>query len=190
MKSELGISNECFIIGHIGTFIPVKNHTFLLDIVDELRNREQDFILLLIGLDTDSYELKRMIASKNLEDYIITCGSRSDVNAIFNLFDLFLLPSLFEGMPVVAVEAQATGVKSIISDTIDQSINLDIGLVSFLPINQGSSIWVDKIIEAMHSNAPRICKEKVEKAFQNSNYSIEKSVGELEHIYYSLSNVE
>lgn len=185
LRNQFGITDNDSIVGHIGTFLPVKNHQFLLEVLIGLLEKRDNVKLVLVGLNTDSDELKQIITNNKLTDYVIQCGTRTDINVIFKLFDVFLLPSLFEGMPMVGVEAQAAGVDSIFSNTIDKAIDLSLGLVTFLPIDQGPVEWVNKIIDLL-DNKSRLKEEEVQETFENSNYSIRKSVAELEHIYSSL----
>ena len=122
-----------------------KNHTFLIDVFYELLKKDNNFVLYLIG----DGELKRKIENKvkylNIEDKVKFLGLRNDVNLILQGMDIFLLPSLHEGLPVVGIEAQASGLECIMSENISKEVKIT-NLVHFLPINDVKE-WVDLILD-------------------------------------------
>ena len=118
MKETLGVS-EKLVIGHVGRFFPQKNHRFLIEIFKEIHDRNADAVLLLVGGgeldDSLKNEIKQKVEDLGLTDCVQFLGVREDVNELMQAFDLFLLPSLFEGLPVTMVEAQASGLPCVIS---------------------------------------------------------------------------
>lgn len=108
-RKELGIKEDTIVIGHIGRFVAQKNHTFLIDIFNQFHKKEKNSILLLAGQGPLQEEIKNKVRELGLDDSVRFLGQRNDANELYQAFDVFLLPSLYEGLPVVGVEAQASG---------------------------------------------------------------------------------
>jgi glycosyltransferase involved in cell wall biosynthesis len=151
VRKELGIQNE-LVIGHIGRFNKQKNHEFLIDIFRAVSEVNPDAILLLAG-DGD---LRRKIENKvnrlGLRSQVKFLGVRNDINSIMQAMDLFLFPSLFEGLPVVLVEAQAAGLKCIVADTITRECDIT-GRVEFLSLNEPPEKWANQVLSSTYEHA-------------------------------------
>lgn len=104
-RKELGIKEDTIVIGHIGRFVAQKNHTFLIDIFNQFHKKEKNSILLLAGQGPLQEEIKNKVRELGLDDSVRFLGQRNDANELYQAFDVFLLPSLYEGLPVVGVEA-------------------------------------------------------------------------------------
>lgn len=104
-RKELGIKEDTIVIGHIGRFVAQKNHTFLIDIFNQFHKKEKNSILLLAGQGPLQEEIKNKVRELGLNDSVRFLGQRNDANELYQVFDVFLLPSLYEGLPVVGVEA-------------------------------------------------------------------------------------
>lgn len=115
-RKELGIKEDTIVIGHIGRFVAQKNHTFLIDIFNQFHKKEKNSILLLAGQGPLQEEIKNKVRELGLDDSVRFLGQRNDANELYQAFDVFLLPSLYEGLPVVGVEAQASGLLCFFSD--------------------------------------------------------------------------
>lgn len=115
-RKELGIKEDTIVIGHIGRFVAQKNHTFLIDIFNQFHKKEKNSILLLAGQGPLQEEIKNKVRELGLDDSVGFLGQRNDANELYQAFDVFLLPSLYEGLPVVGVEAQASGLLCFFSD--------------------------------------------------------------------------
>ena len=115
-RKELGIKEDTIVIGHIGRFVAQKNHTFLIDIFNQFHKKEKNSILLLAGQGPLQEEIKNKVRELGLDDSVRFLGQRNDANELYQVFDVFLLPSLYEGLPVVGVEAQASGLLCFLSD--------------------------------------------------------------------------
>ena len=115
-RAELGLSDNNIVIGHIGRFVAQKNHTFLIDIFNEIHKQNENVILLLAGQGPLQDDIKEKVKMLGLTDCVKFLGQRSDANELYQAFDMFLLPSLYEGLPVVGVEAQAAGLLCVLSD--------------------------------------------------------------------------
>lgn len=118
VRQELGIEENAFVVGHVGRFSPPKNHSFLLDIFSDIVKQEPTARMLLVGDGTLRPAIEQKAASLGLTDKIICTGVRSDVPHLLQAMDVFVFPSLYEGLPVTMVEAQAAMLQCHISDTI------------------------------------------------------------------------
>ncbi|MBP3817753.1 MAG: glycosyltransferase family 1 protein [Butyrivibrio sp.] len=133
LRRELGISDETIVIGHVGRMVPPKNHIFILDVFKSYHKKNNDSVLMLIG-DGPLREKIRVKAKEiGIENRVYFLGHRNDVAACYSAMDLFVLPSLYEGLPVVAIEAQANGLPICMSTAItdeviiaDNAVRLDL----------------------------------------------------------------
>lgn len=186
LKSELNLSDNAIILGHVGSFCKQKNHLFLIQVFNQLLQINNNYILILVGDGPDIKKYKNYVKSLNIGNAVYFLGNRNDVNVLMNTFDLFVLPSLYEGLPVVGVEAQAAGIRCILSDEIDRTVDLGIGLVDFLPIHNGTDIWVKKIEEVLSEKKELPSESEIVKAIIQNGYDSEISADNLSNIYKSL----
>ena len=147
VRNSLNLDNDELLLGHIGRFAYQKNHEFLLSIMKEIEKRNIKAKLLLVGEGPRENEIKDMVKSMSLENRIILYGTSKSVNEFMQAMDVFVLPSHFEGLPIVGVEAQAAGLPCIFSNEITREAGLT-SRVQFLPIGEHDEIkWVDAIVE-------------------------------------------
>lgn len=143
VRKEFNIEGK-FVVGHIGRFSHQKNHNFLIDVFAEIRKKNSDAVLLLVG----DGELKAQIQNKvnllGLDNSVIFAGIRKDIPALLSAMDVFVFPSFYEGMPNVAIEAQASGLQCFVSDTITKQIAIT-DLVNMESIKLDAIDWADKI---------------------------------------------
>lgn len=144
IRRELGIGEEDAVVGHIGRFDQVKNHDFLIDVFQHFLRTEPQSKLLLVGEGPLRSQIEGKIAFLNLEKSVILTGIRSDIPQLLSAMDIFVMPSLFEGLPVVLVEAQASGLPVVCSDAVSRMSKMS-ELFSFVPLADGVSNFVDKI---------------------------------------------
>ena len=109
LRREFGIPQDAFVVGHVGRFTYAKNHTFLLKIFSELLKADQNAFLLLVGEGELEEQIRKQTQALGLQDKVLFTGARQDVNKLYSVMDVFCMPSRYEGMPVVAWEAQANG---------------------------------------------------------------------------------
>ena len=147
VKEQLAI-NENFVIGNVGRFSRQKNQTFLVDVMSELIKLRSDCALVFVGDGADRERVHAYSKEKGLDNKIWFVDFKEDVYKYYSAFDLFVLPSLFEGLPITLVEAQANGLRSLVSDTITAESNLT-GLVEFCSLENGSEFWAEKISEIL-----------------------------------------
>lgn len=133
---------DCLVIGHVGNFNYQKNHVFLIKVFSELVKINPLAKLMLIGNGVNYVQIYDMVEKLNLQDKVVFLGWRSDISDLYQMMDIFVLPSHFEGLPIVGVEAQATGLKCLFSDKITDEVKLT-KEARFLPISSNSvSEWV------------------------------------------------
>lgn len=143
MKSNLKLSDK-FVIGHIGRFCNQKNHKFIVDIADRLKNTRQDFVVLLIGTGDLYEEINDEVSQRQLDYFFRFVGNTNETYKYYQAMDVFVLPSLFEGLPVVGIEAQYNGLKLLVSDFVDNRMALNDDKVTFLSINDVET-WVSEL---------------------------------------------
>lgn len=136
MRKELGIKDG-YIVGHVGRFAYQKNHIYLIDVFSELCKTNDNVKLLLVGEGNLEDEIRGKVKALQLDEKVIFYGTTDTVEKIFCAMDIFVLPSNFEGLPIVGVEAQASGLPVIFSDTITSEAGI-IKNICFLPIDKQS----------------------------------------------------
>lgn len=178
MRKTLQLEN-CFVVGHVGRFSEQKNHKFLLNIFQKILDKKPNAKLILIG-DGECRPQAEVLAHKlNLDQHVRFCGQQQNISSYYQVMDAFLLPSLFEGLPVVGVEAQASGLPCFFSDTITQEAVVG-GDVHFIPLTYPPQKWADivlsKAISTNRSNgADLVCQSGYDirkQAFCMTDYHI------------------
>ena len=174
--------DHCLVIGHIGRFSPQKNHTFLLNIFREIVKNHPMVKLLLIG-DGDGMEnVKDKARAIGIADHVIFTGVRSDVPQLMQAMDIFVFPSLYEGLPVTMVEAQAAGLPCVISDHVPEECIVTKGLVTIKKLTDTPSEWASHILS--RATLPR---ENHINEIRAAGYDIETAAKKLETFYLSKS---
>lgn len=143
IRQELNLKDD-FVILNVGRFNPQKNHTFIIDVFEQIQNLHPDSKLLLAGNGELEEEIKAKVRSLKLENKVLFLGLRDDIHKLFSASDAFLFPSLYEGLPVTMVEAQSSGIKCFISDAIPNQCILgdDVTVIS---LNESAENWAKKI---------------------------------------------
>lgn len=144
IRKELGIENK-FVIGHVGRFMYQKNHEFLIDVFSEVAKSEPNAALLLIGDGPLKSRIMQKVKNLHLEDKVYFLGLRSDVQDLYNAMDLFVLPSYYEGLPVVGVECQANGLPVLVSMNVTKELYLT-DIVRYINLSDGIEVWKKNII--------------------------------------------
>lgn len=174
IRKEFKIAEDNLVLLHVGRFEKQKNHTFLIDTFIELKKKQKEAKLILIG-DGELRGLVRTKVSKSsIKDSVFFARNRKDINKIYSAADIFILPSRYEGFPVSLIEAQANGLNCLASDTIDKKTNIT-GKVKFLPLD-GIETWIDASLK----NSKRI-KTKPDESLLR--YDMKHIVHKLEKIY-------
>lgn len=139
--------NDALVIGHVGRFNPPKNHSFLLDVFSECVKMNQNVRLLLVGDGDGREQIKAKAITLGIEDKVIFAGVRTDVNELMQAMDIFVFPSLYEGLPVTMIEAQTAGLPCVISDRVPQECIIANGLVTYKKLEDASTQWAGHIIK-------------------------------------------
>lgn len=151
LRRQLGLADE-LVIGHVGRFNPQKNHPFLLDIFAALLKKEPSAILLLVGGGENMLKIQAKAHALGIAEHVRFLGVRSDVADLMQAMDVFVFPSLYEGLGIVLIEAQAAGLPCVVSDTIPREAYLT-DLVTAEKLSSSVETWADNILEKR--NFPR-----------------------------------
>lgn len=149
LKKEWNLENK-IIFGHVGRFEKQKNHKFLIEIFSHICKKEPSAYLILVGDGSGKNEIERLIIERGLGERVILTGIRKDISNMMNLFDLFLFPSFYEGLSVALIEAQATGLPCIISNTIDIKSVLTDNVLA-ISLNKTAEVWADEALTFLKS---------------------------------------
>lgn len=180
MKKELGIPIDSIVIGHIGSYRRVKNHDFLINLASYLNKNKIKFIMVFVGQGELFDEVKNKVIFNALGKNVLMLGVRSDIPSLLNMFDVLLLPSLFEGIPVTIIEAQAACTRSILSNNVTREVDIGAGLVEYIGIDEGYDKWMEKI-----TSPANVVKEKTDiiKMIRDKGYDVKKNVNNLYNLY-------
>jgi len=176
-RKKMHIENK-FIIGHVGRFVYVKNHYFLIDILKKVKELTPNVVLVLVGDGPLRQKIELKIKEFDLSDNVILLGVRTDIVDLLQAMDVFVFPSLYEGLPVTLVEAQAVGLPCVISDTISSEVSLTT-LIHRIPLNQSAAEWAKEIIKYKDILNRLNTHEDLKKA----GYDIKYTVKYLEKLY-------
>lgn len=178
-RIELGISNGTKVICHVGRFDPVKNHRFILDIFEAFLRNHQDAMLILIGDGMLQKQMEEKTKKMGIERNVMFLGTRGDVHELLQAADVFLFPSIFEGLPVSLIEAQCTGLPCLISQNIPREVMVT-DIVEQLSLNNDANSWANKLWEML--NKPNRRSEYAQNV-ANSGYDIHKNAEWLQNFY-------
>ncbi|WP_414577515.1 glycosyltransferase family 1 protein [Anabaena sp. CCY 9402-a] len=183
VRAEFGIPSDAFVIGHVGRFEPQKNHKFLIEIAAEIAKREPQTRLLLVGEGYLQLETYQQVVQMGLGDRVIFAGSRPDVpRLMLGAMDVFFLPSLHEGLPLVLLEAQTAGLPCVFSDVITEEVDIVKPLITRTSLSRTTSHWAEVIL-AQRDAVASITPAEVLAQVQQSPFSIETSMQHLQKMY-------
>ena len=181
IRSQMKIADK-LVIGHVGRFNYGKNHTFMIDILKELCFKQENIVLFMIGEGETKSKIEQKVKNSCLEKYALFLGKITDVNKYLSAMDVFLLPSFYEGLPVVGIEAQASGLPCIFSDRITEETAIT-DSCKFLPITD-PKIWANEIQSTKIKSIYE--REDINDNISKSYYDIIKAAERLENKYQSL----
>lgn len=176
VRRELGLDGR-FVVGHVGRFSEEKNHSFLIDVFSEVYRRELSAVLLLIGEGPLEAEIRDKVRRCGLGGCVRFLGVRRDVERLYQAMDCFVLPSLFEGLPIVGIEAQTAGLRMVCSDAITEEMRIT-DLAEYMSLGEPAVRWAEKILCCRGSERKNMSREIAE-----AGYSIENSARQLEALY-------
>lgn len=180
LRNELKIENK-FVIGHVGRFTEQKNHKRLIDIFQSYLKINKNSVLLLAGTGELQTEIQEYVKRLHLEDKVYFLGVVYDMRLFYSTIDFFILPSLYEGFPVVALEVQVAGIWSVMSDKIDKKVQIT-ELVSLLPLEKSDDEWAKAIHNILLNEHPT---DNI-KQLTEAGYDIVVEAKRLEKKYKSL----
>lgn len=184
LRADLGIAPDAKVVGHVGRFQPVKNHEFLVEVASELVRRNSTFHFLFVGDGPTRPKIQQLVQSRGLSAHVTFAGSRQDVPLLLTgLIDVFVMPSVSEGLGLSLVEAQAAGLPCVVSEAIPHEADVVPGLVSRLPIHSVSA-WSEQIAsEVKRVEIPP--PEESLRIVQKSSFNILRSAEALSAVYES-----
>lgn len=177
IRRKLKISDDTFVIGHVGRFTYQKNHEFLIDIFKQVHDKLNNSLLLLIGEGPEENQMKEKVASLELASRVLFLGRRNDVPKLFQAMDCFVLPSRFEGLGIVGIEAQSSGLQCIFSDVVPREVDV-VGKSIFLSLEH-SGQWVSEILKISSLNNRKNTEAQVDAA----GYNIHSEIKKIESLY-------
>ncbi|HEY3296728.1 MAG TPA: glycosyltransferase [bacterium] len=184
VRVEFGIPEDAFVIGHVGRFDHQKNHPFVIAMAEETLRQDENAWFLLVGDGPRRTEIQQKAAHSPYRHRIVFAGSRSDVpRLMLGAMDVFALPSLHEGLPLVLVEAQAAGLPVIISDVITPEAGVVKPLVSRLSLSQSAAEWAAEMLSWRRRDKPEPAQALAEIAA--SPFHLENAKVNLARVYLS-----
>jgi len=180
LRKELGLEN-CFVVGHVGRFMQQKNHCFLIDVFNKLVQQKQDARLLLIGDGPLKNEIEERVKKLELTEKVVFLGVRTDVASLYNVMDVFVLPSLYEGLGMVVVEAQVNGLPVLVSEAVPNEAKVNCN-INFCNLNKPPAYWRNSIIQISKKE-----RFKSSMIVDNNNFDIRYESRNIEKIYLKLN---
>ena len=185
VRRELGLFHSAPVVGHVGRFSEPKNHDFLLQVFAEFVTLHPDARLLLVGDGPLRATIEARAGEKGVGDCVLFVGSRFSVPQAMMAMDVFVFPSLYESLPLVVLEAQAAGLRCVVSDRVTEEVDVMAGGIRHLPLEAAPTLWahvVDTLLAQGRLNAT-----SVRMHFNSSQFSIRRSVAMLQEVYLANS---
>lgn len=158
------------VVGHVGAFLPVKNHKFIVDVIEKAYEMDASIRCVFIGQGSLYEEIKDLVAAKKLEDVILFLGVQNNVHQWLSAMDVFIMPSLYEGLPVSLIEVQANGLPAMVSDTITDSLKLQ-NNIYYKALSDGPAAWAKEIIKVIDQN----CREYNSNCVSEGGFDIKET---------------
>ena len=179
IRQELGIAEE-YVIGHVGRFAPMKNHSYMLEILEQCIKIEKDknlpkTVMMFLGDGPLKEDVQKKAAEKGILERVLFMGNRKDVYRYYQAMDYFLLPSFYEGLPGTAIEAQASGLPGIISDAVTEEAVVT-GLMQMRSVKEDARVWAEEIMTVSQKHFTIYERENAKK--QTSEVKIRESYAE------------
>lgn len=168
-RKKYGITEDCIVIGHIGRLTEQKNSVFLIDIFNEIVKKNSNARLILVGDGNLKKQVLKRISSYGISDYVIYLGRTEKIYELYNAMDVFLLPSLYEGLPVVGIEAQCTGLPVFFSDAVPKESSPCDDLGFFISLKNNAEEWADVIL----TNTIELAKNRRERKAELKRYGFD-----------------
>lgn len=181
IRESLNLKDE-FVIGNVGRLTKLKNHSFILKVFFEVLKIKPNSKLLLVGRGELEEKIKQNINDMGIGEKVIFTGVRNDVNKLLSAMDVFLLPSFYEGLPVSAIEAKASGLKCFLSDKITPELSV-FDDIKYISLQKSSTYWAKSILDVGEYN-----RDNKQKEIDENGYDIKTMVKSLEQLYIEQIN--
>lgn len=146
LRNILGIPDGAFVIGCVGRVCEQKNYTFAVNVLEKVLEDCPNARLVIVGDGPDKCALEEYITGRGLDGSVMLLGVRDDVNALYSVFDLLLMPSLYEGLPFTGIEAQAAGLPCVYSTGVPRQSDIS-GTGTFIPLSEGAASWAGTVVQ-------------------------------------------
>ena len=176
IRNQLNLQNN-FVLGHTGRLADIKNQSFLIELMPELLKKREDAKLILLGDGDDREMLEEKVNTLNLKDNVIFAGSVCNVQDYLSAMDVFVFPSLYEGMPLSILEVQANGLPCVISDTVPPDVFLT-DLIHPLSLNGSKDKWIETILSVKRNNSKNYPQE-----LKNAGFDTQTAMEKVYRIY-------
>ncbi len=185
VRREWGLPSDTLVLGHVGRFVPAKNHRFLLDLTAHMVAADHNIRLLLVGDGPLHSTIEQQVFHTGLERHVVFAGARPDVARLMRgAMDILVLPSHYEGLGLVGIEAQAAGLPCLFSTRVPPEADIVTPLVQRLALSQPLHAWANAVLTATRQNAP-INQPQALRAVQERGYDIRQGMRHLEALYYA-----
>ena len=154
IRKMLLLDDSSIVIGHVGNFLPVKNHNFLIDVFSHLASENDRYRLVLLGSGYLQQQIEQKVKELGLENKVFFLGSVNNVGEYLSVFDVAVMPSLYEGFPLTIMEEQASGLNCVVSDIITREVDVT-GNVHFVSLSDDADVWAKKIRDIVNGNKQR-----------------------------------
>jgi len=183
VRAELGIPAQAFVVGHVGSFTEQKNHLLWIKVAGEIARRDPNARFLLVGDGRLRPIIEQRAEQLKLSDKVVFARTRTDVpRLMLGATDLFFFPSLWEGLGLALVEAQAAGLPCVVADVVPPEADVVAPLLRRLPLTSPVSAWADAILHARDAR-PRMRASEALASVENSSFNIENSLQQMEAVY-------
>lgn len=180
-REKMHIDNDTLVIGNIARFVEEKNQMFFVDLAKAIKSSKMKMIILLIGDGPLRSIVEKEAEYEHVNDIIYFMGNRNDTAKLYNVMDVFCLPSIFEGLPLTLMEAQACGVPIVVSDSVTSEANIGVGSYIRLSLQDTTEKWLECIRD---SHDKRVMdKDIIEKCFYENEYEIKSIVKKIQNLY-------
>lgn len=183
-RNKLGIPSDTLVIGHVGRFNRQKNHEYLVHVFGEVYKKKRNSYLVLIGTGEKVGEIKNLVKELELENNVIFTSVIENVSDYLSAFDIMLLPSLYEGLPLVVIEWQIAGLPCIVSDTVTKECAIT-SLVKFESVKKEPEVWANEVVNLVLQDR-NDSKEIIFNEIKTAGYDIESGAERLKKIYLKL----
>ncbi len=181
IRAEVGIKEDDIVIGHIGRFIIAKNHTFLIDVANEMIGKNKKVKLMLVGTGDFEEEIKEKVKKLGIASNVYFLGIRDDIPAVLSSMDLFILPSISEGLGLVLLEAQASKLPCLVSEAIQPEVDLGVNLVNKINLSCGKEQWAKKAFDILEKNNAQDIN--IARAVKEKKYDLNSILDNLKVVY-------